>query len=246
VSVDTHDGDGVRLVRWNRPDRLNAMDNAMWEGTADALEGAAADPALCCVVLTGTGRAFTAGQDLGEMADPPEREGDRPHPFARLMRVLEGFELPLLAAVNGLAVGFGATVLAHCDLVFLAETARLRVPFLPLGVTTEAASSYLLPQRMGWQAAADFIFTAGWLSADRALACGLAYEVCPPDDLLDRVMDRARTIGAMPPDSVRTTKRLMLAGRLDAVSAAREREEEAFARLMGSAANRRALDRLLP
>lgn len=245
MSVETQDGDGVRLVRWNRPDRLNAMDNTMWEGTADALEGAAADPALCCVVLTGTGRAFTAGQDLGEMADPPARDGDGPHPFARLMQVLEGFELPLLAAVNGLAVGFGATVLAHCDLVFLAETARLRVPFLPLGVTTEAASSYLLPQRMGWQAAADFIFTADWLSADRALACGLAYEVCPPDDLLDRVMDRARAIGAMPPDSVRTTKRLMLAGRLDAVSAAREREEEAFARLMGSAANRRALDRFL-
>lgn len=245
MSVETRDEGGVRLVRWNRPDRLNAMDNAMWEGTVAALEGAAADPELRCVVLTGTGRAFTAGQDLGEMAAPPERDGDEPHAFARLMRVLEGFELPLLAAVNGLAVGFGATVLAHCDLVFLAETARLRVPFLPLGVTTEAASSYLLPQRMGWQAAADFIFTADWLSADQALSCGLAYEVCPPEALLDRVMDRARAIGAMPADSVRTTKRLMLSGRLDAVRAAREREEEAFARLMGSAANRHALDQFL-
>jgi len=245
MSVETQDHGGVRLVRWNRPDRLNAMNNAMWEGTVAALEGAAADPEMRCVVLTGTGRAFTAGQDLGEMAAPPERGGDEPHAFARLMRVLEGFELPLLAAINGLAVGFGATVLAHCDLVFLAETARLRVPFLPLGVTTEAASSYLLPQRMGWQAAADFIFTAGWLSADQALSCGLAYEVCSPEALLDRVMDRARAIGAMPPDSVRTTKALMLAGRLDAVRAAREREEEAFARLIGSAENRRALGQFL-
>lgn len=243
--VEVEDGHGVRLVRWNRPAQLNAMDDEMWEGTLAALEEAAARPETCCVVLTGTGRAFTAGQDLGEMAAASEHHGDEPHPFVRLMRLLEGFEVPLLAAVNGLAVGFGATVLAHCDLVFVSEEARLKVPFLPLGVTTEAAASYLLPQRMGWQAASHFLFTADWLSAGQALACGLAYEVCPPGALLERAMAAARTIGAMPPESVRTTKRLMVAGRLDAVRAAREREEEAFARLMGSAANRRALDRFL-
>lgn len=243
--VEVEDGDGVRLVRWNRPAQLNAMNNVMWEGTVTALEQAAATPELRCVVLTGTGRAFTAGQDLGEMAAPPARPDDGLHPFAHLMRVLEDFELPLLAAVNGLAVGFGATVLAHCDLVFVSHEARLKIPFLPLGVTTEAAGSYLLPQRMGWQAAAHFVFTADWLSADQAVACGLAYEACPPESLLDRVMATARTIGAMPPDSVRTTKRLMVAGRLDAVRAAREREEEAFARLMGAAANRAALDEFL-
>lgn len=243
--LEVSDGSGVRVVRWNRPARLNAMNNELWEGTLEALEGAVGDAGLRCVVLTGTGRAFTAGQDLGEMLVPPTRPGDEPHAFGRLMALLERYELPILAAVNGLAVGFGATVLGHCDVVFVAEDARLRVPFLPLGVTTEAASSYLLPQRMGWQAAAHFVFTANWLSAAEAVACGLAYKACPPAELLEEVMATARTIGAMPADSVRTTKRLMVAARLEAVRAARQREEEAFARMVGSVQNRAALDQFL-
>jgi len=243
--VEVVDGDGVRLVTWNRPEALNAFNDEVWDATRDALASAQEDPELRCVVLTGTGRAFTAGQDLGEMAAPPEHGDDALHGYRGLIPVLEGFDKPLLAAVNGLGLGIGATILPHCDIVWIAEGARLQVPFMTLGVTTEAAGSMLLPQRMGWQAASHFIFTAEWLGADEAVACGLAWKQCPPDSLLAEVMDTARKIGAMPVDSIQTTKRLMLAARADAVRAARQREDAEFVRMVGSQANQEALTQFL-
>ena len=243
--VEVVDGDGVRLVTWNRPEALNAFNDEVWDATRDALASAQEDPELRCVVLTGTGRAFTAGQDLGEMAAPPEHGDDALHGYRGLIPVLEGFDKPLLAAVNGLGLGIGATILPHCDIVWIAEGARLQVPFMTLGVTTEAAGSMLLPQRMGWQAASHFIFTAEWMTAEEAVACGLAWKQCPPDSLLDEVMDTARKIGAMPVDSIQTTKRLMLAARADAVRAARAREDAEFVRMVGSPDNLEALTSFL-
>jgi enoyl-CoA hydratase/carnithine racemase len=239
--VEIADADGVRLVTWNRPDALNALNDELWDATRDALESARSDPDLRCVVLTGTGRAFTAGQDLTEMMAPPDHDDDEVHGYRGLIPVLEAFDKPLLAAVNGLGLGIGATLLPYCDIVWIAEGARLKVPFVTLGVTTEAAGSLLLPQRMGWQDAAHFIFTAEWMSAEEAVACGLAWKVSAPDALLDDVMAVARKIGAMPVDSLQTTKRLMVAARLDAVRAARAREDDEFVRMVGSEANQAAL-----
>ena len=239
--VEVTDADGVRLIRWNRPEALNALNDDLWDGTRDAMVGAQEDPELRCVVITGTGRAFTAGQDLGEMAAPPAHDDDELHGYRGLIPVLETFDKPLLAAVNGLGIGIGATLLPYCDIVWIAEGARLQVPFVTLGVTTEAAGSLLLPQRMGWQDAARFIFTAEWMSAEEAVACGLAWKVSAPDALLDDVMEVARKIGAMPVDSLQTTKRLMVAGRVDAVRAARAREDAEFVRMVGSEANQQAL-----
>ena len=243
--IEVSDGDGVRLVRWNRPEALNAFNDELWDATTAALVEAQGDPELRCVVVTGTGRAFSAGQDLGEMMEPPSHDDDELHGYRGLIPVLEAFDKPLLAAVNGLGIGIGATILPYCDIVWMAEEARLRAPFLPLGVTTEAAGSLLLPQRMGWQAAAHFVFTAAWLSAEEAVACGLAWKVVPGEALLDEVMATAREIGAMGVDSVQTTKRLMVAARLDAVRAAREREDAEFVRLVGSQANADALQSFL-
>ena len=243
--VEVVDGEGVRVVTWNRPDALNAFNDEVWDRTRDALASAQADPELRCVVLTGNGRAFSAGQDLGEMAAPVDHGDDELHGYRGLIPVLEGFDKPLLAAVNGLGLGIGATILPHCDIVWIAEGARLQVPFMTLGVTTEAASSLLLPQRMGWQAASHFIFTAEWLTAEDAVACGLAWKLCPAESLLDEAMATARKIGAMPVDSIQTTKRLMLAGRADAVRSAREREDAEFVRLIGSQANQDALAQFL-
>ena len=239
--VELQDADGVRLIRWNRPEALNAFNDEVWDTTRDALTGAQSDAEVRCVVLTGTGRAFTAGQDLGEMAAPVDHGDDELHGYRGLIPVLEAFDKPLLAAVNGLALGIGATILPHCDIVWIAEDARLKVPFVTLGVTTEAAGSLLLPQRMGWQAAAHFIFTADWMTADEAVACGLAWKVCPSAQVLDEAMTVARRIGGMPVDSLQTTKRLMVAARADSVRAAREREDTEFARMVGSQANQEAL-----
>jgi enoyl-CoA hydratase/carnithine racemase len=245
TTVQIADADGVRLVTWNRPEALNALNDKLWDATRHALVGAQADPHLRCVVLTGTGRAFTAGQDLTEMVAPPEHGDDQLHGYRGLIPVLEAFDKPLLAAVNGLGIGIGATILPYCDLVWIAEGARLKAPFVTLGVTTEAAGSLLLPQRMGWQAAAHFLFTADWLSAEEAVACGLAWKVSAPETLLADTMAVARRIGAMPVDSLQTTKRLMVAGRLDAVRAARQREDAEFVRMVGSEANQAALTQFL-
>lgn len=239
--ITIEDADGVRLVTWKRPEARNAMNDALWDATRDALVGAQADPEVGCVVLTGSGGSFTAGQDLGEMLAPPEHADDELHGYRGLIPVLEEFDKPLLAAVDGVGVGFGATLLPYCDLVWMDPAARVKVPFMTLGVTTEAAGSLLLPQRMGWQAAAHFIFTAGWLSADEAVACGLAFAVSAPGAVVDEAMATARTIGAMPVDSLQTTKRLMVAARLDAGRAARQREDQEFIRMVGSQTNAAAL-----
>jgi enoyl-CoA hydratase/carnithine racemase len=239
--VTVEDADGVRLVTWNRPDALNAFNDAVWDGTRDALLGAQADPELRCVVVTGTGRAFSAGQDLGEMLAPPDHGDDELHGYRGFIPVLEEFDKPLLAAVNGIGVGIGATILPYCDIVWIDPGARLQVPFVTLGVTTEAAGSLLLPQRMGWQAAAHFVFTGDWLSAEDAVACGLAYRVSGPGAALDDAMATARQLGGLSVDSLQTTKRLMVAARLDAGRAARQREDAEFVRMVGSGTNAEAL-----
>ncbi len=140
-----------------------------------------------------------------------------------------------------MALGIGATILPHCDIVWIAEGARLKVPFVTLGVTTEAAGSLLLPQRMGWQAASHFIFTADWISAEDAVACGLAWKVVSRGVAPRRGDGRRPQIGAMPVDALQTTKRLMVAARADAVRAARQREDAEFVRMVGSQANQEAL-----
>ena len=140
------DDGGVRTITWNRPDALNAMSIELWDGTRDAVRSAAADD-VRCIVFTGTGRGFTVGQDLGEIGDP--RQGEDGRGFRGLMAALVATEVPMIAAVNGLAVGFGTTLLPWCDIAIAAGSARFRVPFVSLGVTTEAGSSATLPAIMG-------------------------------------------------------------------------------------------------
>lgn len=239
------DGDGVRLVTLDRPDALNAFNQALWFALSEALEDAAARPEIGCVVLTGAGRGFTAGQDLTEMADPSIWEGGDEPGYRRLMPVLESFAKPLIAAVNGVGVGIGLTILPHCDIALMAESARLKAPFVSLGVTTEASASLLLPVTIGWQEAAHLLFTEPWIDATEAHRLGLVWKVTPDADLLEEAMTLARRIGAMPVGSLVATKSLMLAARGDAVRAAREREEVEFERLVGSAQNQAALQSFL-
>jgi enoyl-CoA hydratase/carnithine racemase len=148
-------------------------------------------------------------------------------------------------AVNGLGVGVGMTVLLHSDIALIAEGARLRAPFVPLGVVPEAAGSLLMPLVMGNQRAAASLYTGDWLSAEEAVACGLALRVVPAEELMDQTLDLARRIASGPVSALIETKRLVLAGRLDAVKAARAREDAAFARMVGAAANSEALSAFL-
>ncbi|OWY58925.1 crotonase, partial [cyanobacterium TDX16] len=172
----------------------NAFDSPQYDRLALALGDASLDDSVHVVVLTGKGRAFTTGQDLREMAtlgnaaDASERLQGEGHGFTRFMDALVAFDKPLVAAVNGMGVGLGLTLLAHCDLVLMAESARLKAPFTELGVAPEAASSLLFPQLLGWQRASWLLYSSEWISAETALAWGLAYEVVPDDQLLERTL----------------------------------------------------------
>ena len=232
----------VRIITLNAPDRLNAFNNEQYDGVRDALNDAAADANIGVVVLTGTGRAFTAGQDLaGDGFSSTAPKEDKPTGFGPFIEVVESFPKPLIAAVNGLGVGIGLTVLPHCDLAFMAEDARLRAPFVSLGVTVEAGNSYLLPQTVGWANAARILYTTDWIPAQECLEMGLVWKLTPTDKLMEETLAMASRIAAQPVASLITTKKLLLAGRVESSIAARNRENPAFAKLVGAPANREAM-----
>jgi enoyl-CoA hydratase/carnithine racemase len=247
MAMDDHDvlvrerhGRALLLVL-NRPDALNACNDALYNAIVAALGEAAADDDVACVVLTGAGRAFCAGQDLAELADARSHEARTRDGFRPFIEALESFPKPLIAAVNGIGVGIGLTMLPHCDIVLMAEEARLRAPFVSLGVCIEAGNSYLLAERLGHARTAQLLFTGGWLDAATALDAGLALEVVAQDALRERALELARDIAAMPVPALVANKKLLLAARLDAVRAARAREDGAFAQLVGGPANREAM-----
>lgn len=240
--VAVEDRGRVRELTLNRPKALNSFNDAMYDGVRGALLEAEGDANLACVVVTGAGeKSFSAGQDLGEMAKPPRYDDGERHGFLPFIEVVERFEKPLIAAVNGLAIGIGTTMLAHCDIVLAAESARFRVPFASLGITMEAGSSYNLPMRMGWQNTAHAVFTSSWIDAGTALEAGLVWRVVPDDQLAKEAAALADEIAAMPVTTLRATKRVLLGSKVEASKAARAREDAEIAALAGGPAQREAL-----
>lgn len=233
----------VRTLTLNRPDALNAFDEALYDATTQAFLDAADDPEVAVVVLTGTGRGFTAGTDLKEMAqrvaDPefvPGKFG-----FPGFIDALVAFPKPLIIAVNGLGLGLGTTILGFADLAFISTEARFKCPFTSLGVAPEAASSYLLPRLLGRQEAAWVLMSSEWISAEQAVEIGLGWRLCSPEELLPAAIEHAEKLARQPISSLVAVKRTMFEPIRAQVEAARERETAAFAELMGGPANTEAL-----
>ncbi len=231
----------VRYLTLNRPEQLNAFNDAQYDALAAALRDAAAAPNVAVAVVTGAGRAFSAGQDLGELGNPPVYNDGSVHGFQPFMDVLQNFTKPLIAAVNGVGIGIGTTMLLHCDLVLMGASARLRAPFVSLGISAEAGSSFLFPQTIGWAETAHLLYTASWLSAEDAKRAGIAWRVVPDDALLAETRQLAAQIAAMPISTLVGTKRLLLDARLDAVQRARRRENEIIGELQRGPAVREAI-----
>jgi enoyl-CoA hydratase/carnithine racemase len=229
--------EGVLRITLNRPERKNAFNHQMWCDVRDALAEAQASDAVRVAVITGTGNAFSAGQDLSEMVGGGPAGASAEHGFGSFMDRLCVFDKPLIAAVNGVGVGIGLTILLHCEYVYIARGARLRAPFITLGVVPEAASSYLLPALIGYRNAIDLLFESDFISAERAVELGIATQLCEPEALLPAALDRGRRLAAKPLGSLRWTKRLLLATRQEQVAAARRREDEAFLHRVGSPEN---------
>lgn len=242
VPIRFVDDDGVRCVTLVRPDKLNAMTEPMYDRLTDLLIDAALSPSIGCVVLTGTGRAFSTGRDIGEMPAPARIDDGRRHGSIPCIEELAQFPKPLICAVNGMAVGFGATMPLHCDLVLASREARFRFPFVELGLAGESASSVTLPLRVGYQQAARLLLACDWVDAAEAVSLGLVLKAVAPEDLMPVTLDLARRIARMPAEAVQTTKKLLLAGKIEAVRTAFAREMESYARLLGGPANRAAIE----
>jgi enoyl-CoA hydratase/carnithine racemase len=243
VLVQIDDANGIRTLTLNRPEALNAFNEALYDATTVALRAADEDPTVAVVLLTGAGRAFSAGNDLNEMqariTDPDFQSGQ--YGFPGMIEALTNLRKPLIVAFNGLGVGIGATILGYADLVFMASTARLKCPFTSLGVAPEAASSYLLPQLIGRQNAAWILMSSEWVDADEALRMGLAWKVCAPDDLLPEARRHAEVLASRPIPSLMAVKQTIVDPTRAEIAVALEREYAQFAELMGAAANADAL-----
>lgn len=243
VTLQISDEGAVRTITLDRPASLNAFNEALYDATTIAVRDADADPQVSVVVLTGAGRAFSAGNDLNDMAarvtDPDFQPGE--YGFPGLMEALLDLRKPLVCAVNGLAVGIGTTILGYADLVFMSSAARLKCPFTSLGVAPEAASSYLLPQLVGRQNAAWILLSSEWIDATEAQRMGVAWRVCEPEDLLAEAHRHAELLASRPLPSLMAVKHTMVEPTRDAVRDAIAREYAQFAELLGSAANSEAL-----
>ncbi|WAY16895.1 enoyl-CoA hydratase/isomerase family protein [Mycolicibacterium fortuitum] len=237
------DTNRVRTLTLNRPDALNAFNEALYDETTRALRAAADDPDVAVVLLTGAGRAFSAGNDLVEMqariTNPEFTAGE--HGFYGMIEVIADFPKPLICAVNGVGVGIGATILGYADLTFMSSAARLKCPFTSLGVAPEAASSYLMPRLLGRQNAAWLLMSSEWVSAAEALEMGLVWKVCEPDDLLAEARRHAEILAVKPISSLVAVKQSIVAPIRAQISAAVEREKALFVELVGAAANVDAL-----
>jgi len=227
----------VRVLTMYRPEKKNAFDNAMYRAMAEAIAAARADDGVHVLLITGSGDAFCAGQDFSEMS----AEAGPEHGFPAFMQTLVDCDKPIVTAVNGVGIGLGLTMLLHTDINYIAAGARLRLPFVTLGVVPEAASSYLLPIAIGQQRAAEILFTARWISAEESVALGLAFAVVAREQLLDSALGKAAEIAANPPGAVQHTKRLLRSWRKAAIAAARQREDEAFQERLGTPENLEAI-----
>lgn len=223
----------VLQLTLNRPHKKNAIDNALWVALREAFTRAAADDSVRCVVLHGAGDNFSAGVDLSSFTAAEEGE----HPFESAARAVAGFDKPLIAAAHGVAVGGGATVLFHADMVYAGDSLRLRLPFAALALPPEWASSYMLQANIGAQRAAELFYSADWIDAERARALNLVLEVVPDAELLARALARARAIARWPLNGLREIKRCLRLPHRAAIDAAFAAEQAAMARQAGSAEN---------
>jgi enoyl-CoA hydratase/carnithine racemase len=230
------DSEGVLTLTMNRPSRRNAFNSEAFLALGRAFSEANRDPRVAVVLLTGAGDDFSSGLDLS--AIDMSRDGEPP--FERMMDAICAFDKPLVCAAKGCAIGFGATVLFHADVVYLGRSAKLRFPFVSLGLVTEAAAAYLGPATIGHKQAAELLFTAEFFGPDKAVEYGIATRALPDDELLPTALEKAREIAQWPIDSLVEIKRIMKAMHGDQVAKARKLEMEGFEKLMGSPANMEA------
>jgi len=201
------DGAVLEIV-FARPEKKNALSNAMYRAATEALDGAEKNAGVRVVLFAAEGDAFTSGNDLADFASVAAGKRDQLQAH-RFIEALGKTDKPIVAAVSGLAVGVGTTMLLHCDLVYIADSAKLTTPFVNLALVPEAASSMLLPDRIGHVRAFAMFALGDGISGQDAVALGLANKVLPKEKVLGAAREAARTLAARPLGAIIATKKLM-------------------------------------
>jgi enoyl-CoA hydratase/carnithine racemase len=228
----------VLTIRLNRPEKKNALTQAMYRSMTEGLLAAEADRSVRAVMITGTESTFTAGNDIVDFANA--RPGE-PSAAITFLQTLAAAQKPVIAAVNGLAIGIGTTLLLHCDLVYAAASARFQLPFVNLGLCPEAGSSFILPLLAGYQRAAQLVFFGEPFGAEEAHGLGMVNAVIADNDLLSFATDKARQLAEKPPGALAATKRLLKQGTQVLRSEAMSREAEQFAAALQAPEAREAM-----
>jgi len=223
----------IATVAFNRPEKKNAITAAMYQSAADALQAADANAAVRVLVITGDGGCFTAGNDLEDFLQRPPQGND--HPVTQFMHALRTTTKPVIAAVPGLAIGIGTTLLMHCELVYAAERAKFAMPFTQLGLCPEFASSVLLPRMAGYQRAAEKLLFGEPFDAIEAEQMGLVNRVLPAAELMSFVHAQATKLATLPSESLRITKQLMKADLQVPLTTAMLTELQHFQRMLNEA-----------
>ncbi len=231
--IITEKSESILRVQLNRPAKKNAMTSAMYITLADLLDATAKDDQIRVVLWHGAGDSFCAGNDMADFLKNPPGPGDSPQ--ARLINALLNFEKPLVAAVQGAAVGGGTTMLTHCDFVYAGESAKFHLPFINLGLVPEFGSSYSIPARTGYLRAAELIQLGLPFDAVRAAELGLVTRVVPDQKLLATATETAQKLAEKPAAALQACKRLMKAPLRDQLVLAAKRENEEFAARVSSA-----------
>lgn len=217
----------VLTLRFNRPQRKNAISLAMYAAAADILQQTNHRSEVRVIVITGEGECFTSGNDLQDFMNAPEIHAE--HPVMRFMRELQRVSKPVIAAVRGPAIGIGTTLLLHCDLVYASETARFQLPFVNLGLCPEYAASFLLPALIGHAKASELLLFGDPFNATEAVQFNLINAVVADADLDDFVDQKAQRLAQQPPAALRRTKALLKQSQQSVVNSALIAEVSAFA-----------------
>ena len=239
-----HTEAGVTTLTFNRADKKNSITEAMYAAMADALEQAAQDAAVRCLVFQGDLAIFSAGNDIADFLQQGSKgaasQGAGERPVWRFLRLLAQFPKPLVAAVCGPAVGIGTTLLLHCDLVYAGDNAAFSLPFVNLGLCPEAASSLLLPQMLGYHRAAEALLLGEPFMAEAALEVGFVNRVVPPTECNMVAQAQARKLAAKPLSALIETKRLLKKSQTAAVLERMAEEGQSFGRMLREPAAREA------
>ncbi|CAA0108171.1 2,3-dehydroadipyl-CoA hydratase [BD1-7 clade bacterium] len=226
--------EGVLHLTLNRPSKKNAFNRALWSLFTQALRDAQVDPSVACVVLSGAGKDFSSGMDLNDFSGDGSAEE---HPFYEAQQATLDFDKPLIGAAKGIAIGGGATLLFHCDVVYVGESLRMRLPFVSLGLVPEFAASYMLQSIIGSRRAAELLYTAEWINADRAVETGIATQQFTDDQLVEKALEKANEIAQWPVVSLQATKRCVKETQRAGLDAAMKVEREGMDKLAGGPEN---------